>query len=100
MDTAGTPSFPRIRIFLTFFGCANVANSTLSYGVGCGNMDLFENTPNAPREVTSERACRWCNTHLWRLEPGKGPHAARLRCPSCGFFVWITKEEREQYDKA
>jgi len=61
--------------------------------------DLFENTPNAPREVTSKRTCHRCGGNLWRLEPGKGPHAARLRCVACDFFVWITKLEREQYEK-
>ena len=35
-------------------------------------------------DVVRHRPCVWCNSDQFSREPGKGPHAAHLRCQGCG----------------
>lgn len=45
-------------------------------------------------ERRADQACRKCGSVRFIIEPGKGPHAAHLRCEGCGRGgVWLSKAE-------
>jgi len=59
--------------------------------------DLFDNTPNAPRNALLTRACV-CGSHHFKVEQGTGPHAAGIRCAVCGQHAgWLSKVEFEEW---
>lgn len=44
--------------------------------------------------IERDAPCRNCGSVRFKLEEGKGPHAAHLRCDACGRGgVWLPKEE-------
>ena len=54
--------------------------------------DLFD-TIDPPHHAVLDRPCP-CGAHHFMLEPGRGPHAAGLRCAVCGRHCgWMTKAD-------
>ena len=54
--------------------------------------DLFD-AIDPPRRINHPHQCP-CGSNLYRLEPGKGPHAAHLRCDACNRGgLWMAKLE-------
>ena len=63
--------------------------------------DLFGNPDPVERKLVHPDPCRHCGSHHFRVEPGKGPHAALLRCFVCGRGTrWLSKVEAEQLKEA
>jgi len=47
--------------------------------------------------IEREEPCANCGSVRFKLEQGKGPHAAHLRCDACSQGgIWISNEEAEQ----
>jgi hypothetical protein len=52
--------------------------------------------PVVGRTIERDRTCR-CGSHLFKVEPGKGPHAFHLRCASCERGgTWMTQFEAQR----
>jgi hypothetical protein len=66
-------------------------------------LDLFEENQTPPLanpkspfglEVITRQPCKSCGTRTATIEPGRGPHAASLRCAACGGFVsWMSRAD-------
>lgn len=70
--------------------------SWVQYRMADGSLWVDGDKPEPARVVERAKPCPACGSVQFEVEPGKGPHAAHLRCHACGRGgFWLSRVEAE-----